>query len=231
MTITREELAAFADGELDPARHAEVAAAVAADPALADEVRAHRALRDRLTAHFTPILDAPLPDELTSQLRSRDRQVVDFTAARNKLQQRESPQRYRRRWIVGTAVAASLALAVFLPRGSGNGHVDGALADALDQQLIATQSPDLPHRILLSFQDESGTYCRVFSSPERSGIACREPEGWRLRATGAGAKAPEAEYRMAGNAAADVLQKAQDMAAGPGFTAEEERAARARGWR
>ena len=43
MSVRREELAAYADGELDAAREAEVATAVAADPALAREVEAHRA--------------------------------------------------------------------------------------------------------------------------------------------------------------------------------------------
>ena len=47
MTVTREELAAFADGELDPAREAEVAAAVAADPELEAQLEAHRTLRAR----------------------------------------------------------------------------------------------------------------------------------------------------------------------------------------
>jgi anti-sigma factor RsiW len=48
MTISREELAAFADGELGAARAAEVAAAVAADGALQAQVEAHRALRAQL---------------------------------------------------------------------------------------------------------------------------------------------------------------------------------------
>ena len=43
MSVTPEELAAFADGELDPAREAEVATAIAAAPTLAEQVRAHRA--------------------------------------------------------------------------------------------------------------------------------------------------------------------------------------------
>ena len=70
MTITPEDIAAVADGELDPQRQAEVAAAVAADPALVDQVRMHRALRQRLAGHFAPILDAPLPERLTAPLRT-----------------------------------------------------------------------------------------------------------------------------------------------------------------
>ena len=44
MSVTREELAAFADSQLDEARQSEVAAAVEADPTLAAEVERHRAL-------------------------------------------------------------------------------------------------------------------------------------------------------------------------------------------
>ena len=79
MSVTREELAAFADGELDPARADEVAAAVEADPALAEQVRAHRALKARLSAHFAPIMEAPLPESLAAPLQPK---VVDFAAAR-----------------------------------------------------------------------------------------------------------------------------------------------------
>jgi hypothetical protein len=36
---------------------------------------------------------------------------------------------------------------------------------------------------------------------------------------------------MAGSAAAELMAKAQSMAAGPALTADEEQAARAKGWR
>jgi anti-sigma factor RsiW len=61
MSVTREELAAFADGELEPARAAEVAALVEGDPALAAQVQAHRALKERLGGPFAPILAATVP--------------------------------------------------------------------------------------------------------------------------------------------------------------------------
>jgi hypothetical protein len=227
MSVTREDIAAFADGQLDPAREAEVAALVAADPALAGQVRAHRALREQLAGHFAPILDAPLPERLTAPLTEKPR-VVDFAAARETRERARVLPRWS--WIAGPALAASLALAVFLPRG-GSDYADGALAAALDTQLVAAQDARAPTRILLSFREEGGAFCRAFAGEAQSGIACREDEGWRLRMTAPGGSAQQADYRMADNPAADVLERAQAMAAGDALDAEEERAAQARGWR
>jgi hypothetical protein len=227
MGVSREELAAFADGELDPARTAEVAAAVEADPALAGEVSAHRALRARLEMHFAPILQQPLPEGLTAALHRTPDTVVSFAEAREKRRPRFS----RWVWVAGPALAASLMLAVFLPRGAGEGYADGALAEALDRQLAATQGADADPRILLSFRDDAGVYCRAYTAAEQSGIACRHAEGWRLRMTGPGSPVQTSDYRMAGNPAAQVLARAQALAAGPALDADGERIARARGWR
>jgi hypothetical protein len=223
MSVTREELAAFADGQLDAGRDAEVAAAVAADPALEAQVRAHRALKEQLGAHFAPIMAAPLPERLTAPLTREPAQVIDFTAARQRRMVRWS-------WVAAPALAASLALAVFLPRGSDD-YASGTLADTLDGQLVAAQAADAPTRVLLSFRDEAGAYCRAFAGEAQSGIACRDSEGWRLVMERAGVPAQDSDYRMAGNPAADVLEQAQAMAAGPALGAAEEQAAKARGWR
>ena len=223
MSVTREELAAYADGELDGARVAEVTAAVAADPELEGQVRAHRALKGKLGAHFAPILEEPLPEGLTAPLQRREAEVIDFAAARDRRIVRWS-------WIAAPALAASLALAVFMPRGD-EGYATGALAETLDTQLVAAQPADAKTRILLSFRDQAGSYCRAFAGEAQSGIACRDAEGWRLVSEGDGAKAQVGEYRMAGNPAAEMLERAQAMAAGPALDAAGEEAARARGWR
>lgn len=228
MSVTPEELAAFADGELDPAREAEVAAAIAADPALAEQVSRHRALEQRLGVHFASILEAPVPERLTGPLRTREA-AIDFAAAREKRSRARTLPRWT--WIAGPALAASLALAVFLPRGPAESYAEGALATALDQQLVATQAADAPIRILLSFRDRAGAYCRAFAGAARSGIACRDADGWRLLAEGQGAVRQDSEYRMAGTPVADVFERAQALAAGPALDAGEEHAARARGWR
>jgi hypothetical protein len=229
MSVTREELAAFADGQLDEPRRSEVAAAVAADPALAAEVERHRALKDKLAAHFAPILDQPVPERLSALLGGAEPKVADLTAARQRKAARGIP---RWGWIVAPALAASLALAVFLPRGgTPEGYAGPQLAAALDEQLVATQASNAPTRILLSFRDDGGQFCRAFAGNAQSGIACKDATGWRLQAAGAGSATQQGDYRMAGSSAAGLMALAQDMAAGPALTASEEQDAKARGWR
>lgn len=225
MTVTREDLAAFADGELDPARAAEVVAAVAADPALGAQVRAHQALKARLGAHFAPITDAPVPDRLSVLLKPEPAKVVSLDQVRKKRQ--PAPARWT--WFAAPALAASLALAVFWPRGAG--HIAGPIATVLENQLVASQAADADPRVLLSFRNAEGDYCRAFAGSASSGIACRDNEGWVLTENIAASVTQTGEYRQAGNPAAGIMERAQAMAAGPALDARQEQAAKTRGWR
>jgi hypothetical protein len=230
MTVTREELAAFADGELGEPRRSQVEAEVAQDQALAAEIERHRALKAQLATHFTPILDQPVPDRLAGLLGAGDGKVADFTAARQKREARRRVPRWG--WIAGPALAASLALAVILPGGGApEGYAGTELAAALDEQLVAEQAPGEDVRVLLSFRDEAGAFCRAFSGDEQSGIACRDDTGWKLQLEGQGARGQGTDYRMAGADAAEILARAQEMATGPALDAADEQAARASGWR
>jgi hypothetical protein len=230
VSVSPEELAAFADGQLDDPRRGEVATAVSANPALAAEVARHRAVRQRLTTHFAPILDEPVPESLTALLGGGELKVADFIGAKQHRATRAIP---RWGWIVAPALAASLVRAVFIQRGSAvpAGYAGPQLASALDSQLVATQASDAPTRILLSFRDQGGQYCRAFSGDAQSGIACKDATGWQLRATSSGASAESGAYKMAGSPAAAILARAQVMAAGPALTAEQEQAARTKSWR
>lgn len=240
--ITPEELAAWADGEVDGPRALHIAAAVEASPDLQAQVDAHRALKSQLSAHFAPIAEAPVPDHLAAMLRpaaANDQvempegsaQVVSFEAARDKAEARRKLPGWG--WAAGPALAASLAIAVFLPRGgddaTGSAYAETQLAAVLDTQLVADQGAAADTRILLSFQNEGGEFCRAFSTAESGGIACRDDNGWRLEATGGGSAATGTEFRQAG--AADIMAEAQDMAAGDALDAEAEAAAREAGWR
>ena len=213
MTVTPEELAAFADGELDEPRRSQIEAEVAQDEELAAQVERHRALKAQLGAHFAPILAQPVPERLTAPLGSTATKVADLTAARQKRQASRTFPRWG--WIAGPALAASLALAVFLPGGRTDGYAGTELAAVLDERLVAEQAPGEDLRILLSFRDEAGAYCRAFAGTEQSGIACRDDEGWRLRFESEGSAAEVSDYRMAGTGAAEVQERAQEMASGP----------------
>ncbi len=230
MAVKPNELAAFADGELPEARAAEIAALVEADPALAGQVAAHERVKAMLAAHYAPMLDASLPENLTTLLTREDK-IVDFAAAREKREEKRRLPRWS--WIAGPALAASLALALVLPRGeeAAPGYADTQLASLLDNRLVAEQSPSVETRVLLSFQDDAGRFCRAFSGSESSGIACRDTTGWKLEALGAGGPADASEYRQAGASEAELMARAQEMAQGGALDAGQEQAARERGWR
>lgn len=247
MSITPEMLAAYADGELGPEECAKVAAAIAADPALDEQVAAHRALRESLSAHFVPILDMPVPERLTElldkpQTQAKAADVVDLAAMRvAKAERDRAGTRFTMpRWATGGAIAASLAIGLVIggqlptsaPVRSADGRLvaGGALDKALTSQLASAQGGQGGVRILLSFKAEDGRYCRGFDAGATSGIACREEGNWALVRTQASGMVGGREYQQAGSVDADIVAAAQDMASGEALDPRAERAARDAGW-
>jgi hypothetical protein len=232
VTISRERLAAYADGELDGDEARAVEAEIAADPVLRDQLDAHRALRQRLAARFAPIAEQPVPDRLVDVLM-RDRSQTNVVDLPTPAAKRRTP-RPRAYWprIAVPALAASVVVALIGIRAwTSRGYADAALAQALDRQVVALQSAQAPVRVLLSFRDGEGDYCRGFARDGRSGIACRDSRGWRLRKVFEGSRRGSTEYRQAGSDDAAVMAAIQDMAAGPALDAAAEAEAVRRGWR
>lgn len=238
MTIDRELLAAYADGELGPDEVARVEAAIAADPALAAEVDAHRQLRATLSSHFAPILDMPVPDQLSAALKTSSN-VVDLGEVRRAREATRSLSNIPSRWVMGGAIAASLVVGVMLggqlptgaPSSSNGGQLiaSGPLDKALTTQL-ASAGGRAPVRVLLSFKAGDGRFCRAFEAPALSGIACRDDKNWTILRTQAGGTQSHADYRQAGSAAAALMAEAQAMAPGGALDEQAERAARDGGW-
>jgi hypothetical protein len=249
MTITPEMLTAYADGELGPDEAARVEAAMEADPALAEEVAAHRALRETLDTHFAPVLDQPVPQHLTDLLK-RDAglpkdNVVDLTQVRRAREEEKRIQAPRRalspRWAVGGVLAASLALAlVFGSRIAAPGSsielqdgilvASGALDKALTTQQASAKDGASVH-ILLSFKAQDGRYCRGFEHGSTAGIACQDSGRWQIVRTQSGkSEKTSGGYRQAGSNASDILAAAQDMADGSALDAKGEQAAQDAGW-
>lgn len=155
MSVTREELMAYADGELAGADAARIEAALSADPALAREVAAHRALRARLKGQLDPVRDEPVPDALSAMIAAAAREdehgaarpaqaerpkVISLAYVREerarkraeRTQEATTPPPAGLRWGNGLAIAASLVLGLFLgtqvPIGKGAvRESDGAL--------------------------------------------------------------------------------------------------------
>ena len=220
MTIDDAMLIAYIDGELGPLDAKRVERAVMADPALGERLARHRLLRDRVGRAFAPIAAEPVPDRLTALLTTN---VVPLVP-------RRTPG--KRWWPVG-AIAAAIALTIGLGTPGGRAPAvgdlaSGALDDALDRQLAANSGDP---RMIVSFRRRTGGYCRTFLGREGDGIACREPEGWRLVRLTPGGESTSSTYRQAGSSSAATLAAAQAMMAGEPLDAGEEERARQRGWR
>jgi len=207
MRVTPEELAAYADGELEGAEAARVLLAVAASPDLMRTAQRYRALRERIGAEFAPILDQEVPERLAALLRppegeaerprKRHAEVVPKprTLGAARLRQAETDRSPRavpgtgrplphRGWLVLPVLAGALALAGFLPGGGAR-----ELSRAWEERRVVKESRGNPQaRIVMSFQAADGAECRAFDSASLDGIACRDGAGWKLieRVSGGG---------------------------------------------
>lgn len=238
MTIAPERLAAYADGQLSPDEAREVEQAIGVDPALGRAVDAHRSLRDRLGVHFAPVLSESVPDRLTTLLMPAERdgaKVVDFAAAASKRAQPAVTRSWTR--YAGPALAATLVLGVIglgagwrSVRASGD-YASGAVASALDRQLVASQPADAKVRVLLSFRDRVGAVCRAYATIGQSGIACHDRGGWRTTRRFEASAVTIGEYRQAGSPDTAVMRAAQDMARGGALDTRAEAEAQRKGWR
>ncbi len=248
MAVTEESLMAFADGELGPNEAAAVEAAIGADPALAQKVEAHRAMRASVSGAYGGVLDEPMPERLLAAVRGADAssdQVIDLAAKRG--------ARERSRWGWSWSNAAAMAACVVLGLAAGVEFrppapliqpspvglvARGALADALEDQL-ASQGPRAgePVRVAVSFHDARGDYCRTFQTTgggSVAGVACRGAREWRVRlAVSAQAAAEPADgYREASSQMPPAIADEVDRTiAGEPLDARAEALARSRHWR
>jgi len=219
-----EMLMAYADGELDALTTKRVERAIAEDPALAAKVEAHRSLRAQLAAAFPLGTEA---DPLEAMIR----------AAPVPLAPRRAPA-WRQPWLQAAAMAASLVIGVMVGSQWSGGPVttdrsgalvaSGSLANALNRQLASDAGET---RMLVTFRNAQGEYCRVFAGRATDGIACRTDDQWRLVRTGAPASSAATDYRQVASADPELMAAAQALAKGEPLDAAQERQALRAGWR
>jgi hypothetical protein len=241
-----ETLMAYADGELDEAQRAEIAAAIERDPELARRVSQHRALRAAVAGAFSGVLSRPVPERLVNAAHgagdaadagqgTRRGTVVPFP-------RREAPARPAswggREW---GAMAASLVLGALVswkmfapshPIAARDGGLvaQGELTRALDSQLASTQSGGETVSIGVSFRTQDGHYCRSFALTEiaTAGLACRVGNEWWIPVT---ATAPPTDgIRQAASPPPAVMQVIQARISGEALDAAGEEQARSAGW-
>ncbi|MFC3440989.1 anti-sigma factor family protein [Sphingobium rhizovicinum] len=226
--IDEAMLIALVDGELDEVNRRRVERAVADDPALAERLAMHRRLRDRLSGHYAPVAQEPVPQRLRALLEQSE---AVAPLAR--------PAARWRGWAMGGAIAASLVLGLGVGRMSGGeagpiGMQDGvmvaqgALGRALDTQLASAQDGQAI-RIGLSFRRKGGGWCRSFDGAV-AGVACREGDGWQVQQALPGVGATTG-YRQASSADARVMATVDALMDGAPMDAAGEQAAQAAGWK
>ena len=230
MSFDPATVAAFVDGELDDLTARRIEREAAIDAVLAAEIARHRALKVQLTAHYAPIVDEAVPERLGALLAVDDR--VDTSLA-----DRRRATRARFSGIHWGAIAASLILGLtiglrpWMPAADvaiddGTLVAAGPLAEALDTQLASNQPGDAAVRIVLSFEDKAGRYCRSFESRAIEGIGCREQDRWQIERTLPGQT--RGDYRQASSG--ELAAAAAAMMKHGALDATGEKSARDAGW-
>ena len=226
--IDEAMLIALVDGELDEVNRRRVERAVADDPALAQRLAQHRALRETLSGHYRPVAEEPVPDRFRALLTESET-VVPMTR----------PVRRWGGWAMGGAIAASLVLGLAVGRFSGGetGPIgmqggtlmaQGELARALDGQLASAQD-GATVRMELSFRRKGGGWCRSFDGAV-AGVACRQDDGWQVQQILPG-MTQGSDYRQASSADARLMATVDALIDGAPVDAAGEKAAQAKGWR
>ncbi|BDG75016.1 hypothetical protein [Roseomonas fluvialis] len=220
MSIPDETLMAFADGTLPEAEIERIAAAIDADPALAERVALLADGRHIAASAFHDVLAEPPPARLLA--------AASAPAARPANDNRSS-------WrIAAFSAAASLVVGAFLGTWLKN---DGATPGLLPPSVSAALDhgrTDTGVTIAGTHLVEGGAYCRRFALPDGTGtvqgLACREPDGWRLRVAVARNTTAGSFQPASGDdpVIAEVLER---LGAGPALDATAEAEAQRRGWR
>ncbi|HEX9140103.1 MAG TPA: zf-HC2 domain-containing protein [Steroidobacteraceae bacterium] len=246
MIITDELLMAYADEELSAEERAQVDAALARNPQLAERVAQHRALRQNMQQAFAGVLTEPVPERLLAAVhKGRSAPApVDLAAAREAKRGARSKAWTWREW---GAIAASLLVGLLFgnlgPQSDKGALVvsrdggliaQGALARSLSEQLASGPLISTGVHVQLSFRDKSGAICRSFlvrQAQSYAGLACHEGGKWRIPALTEAEPGSDTSMQMAGSSLPPVILAAvNSRIAGEPLDADGERAAQARGW-
>ena len=237
-----ETLMRRVDGELPPEAGAVIDAAAASDPALAQRLEALRRVRT-LARDSAPLVADPRDAALARLIAASGPARAPSLAERlaGALRGAFAPR--------PAALLAGLAAACFvaglslgwLGGGDAKGFVvesDGAIADAglirvLDSRLAA-EGADVDGRAVgLTFRDADDRWCRTFRSSQAgvAGLACREGDGWTMKALAPDSGGGGELRTAAADIPAPVLAAVDAAIAGDTLDAAAELRARNAGWR
>lgn len=245
--ITREQLMAYADGEASPEEARAVEQAVAADAALARALEDIFAVSDRVRDALPLPPANPADDRLAALIQARlaaparGAEVVDLAA------RRKPRPAWLDRAAWPSAIAATLVIGLgvgWLAKPAGDGLLAPGAAAGRDLSAALSSAPsgtvtrvsaDLSVKPVLSFAAADGALCRQFSLEGKrrlTGVACREGEGWQVRALAADAAAQGGEFTTAGGPGEDpVSMVVEGMISGEPLDQAQEAAVIRSGWK
>jgi len=239
-----ETLAAYVDGELPVEEMRRIESLLASRPDLAEQVERQRALRASMQDALGEILAEPVPDRLRDLVRNAPAHRSFAALAAETLQRAFAP----RVLIPVAALACGLVIGFGLDRAareeglfasssSGRLIAQGALAQALSEQLASAGYPGPGPRIRISFRSRAGQDCRTFTfataRASTAGIACHDRDEWVVGTLTPGEKnaVSGGSYRMAASAMPEPIRSTVSaMIVGQPFDAAGEREARDRSW-
>lgn len=236
MSLSKEILMQFVDGELAPQAASRIEAEIANDAEARAFVETQMALRQQFQAAFSPVMEERIPDALMA--------TIAHTPVSWRWRLRQQFSR-RNTWLwTGLPAAGALALGLVIgiavhpsnvgPIGTENGSLvaQGALADALNTRLASDTTQAKAPQIGISFRAKDGRDCRTFATNGVAGIACRGDTQWNVAALAAAPSEASGTYHMAGSGMPDVIRNAAaNMIDGAPFDTAGERQARDRGWK
>lgn len=243
MRFSDEMLMAYADGELDLVARAEIEAAMATDPRIAQIVERHRALAEQVRSAYGSVPDEPVPDRLAALAKPPAPAIPVPLAAWRAARARARSTAGRLGLPQWAALAATLALGLFVgafvARGpaapfatNGAGLVArGDLDTALTRRLAGSLGTGGP-QVGITFRDRSGAYCRTFHLQQAvplAGLACRAGGDWQLKVLAAAAPR-EGGMQPAAAMPIAVLHAVDAAIQGEPLDAAAEKAARDAGW-
>jgi hypothetical protein len=252
MTVTRETLMAFVDGELAPSEERRIAAEVARDPALSAYVERQKELGAKLRSAFAPVLEEPVPATIERTVRetviASDMSASLPLAARLQQLWRERASRVGNLWIPAGAMALGIVFGIVLAGSFGSGTemrtkdgaliAQGELARTLTMDVASEQTGDTRSttRLGVSFLSRDDSYCRSFQTETGArgavaGIACLDAGDWKVVTLADAQPRDPGEFSTAGGDMPAAVRSALNaMILGDPLNAEQERAARNQGW-
>lgn len=224
-----QQLSQYLDGELDMLTARRVEQRLAAEPALAATLEQMREQQAALRAAFEG--QEAVPASVVGLLKSRENVVA---------LPRQAPPRPAWHYALAASLVAGIGLMLSPPWQAPDDN--SSIASVLETSPSmaddwATLDNGMQVRPVLSFRDNTGTWCReyvaVVGGDASRGVACRDGGQWQVRfEVASDLPGSTDQFRPAGAGDSDTIGAYLDEhAAGIALSAEQEAELIERGWR